>query len=466
LPEEEVESEVNPVKSAEYKFDQSNLQSEDLDPVKQVLAPNNAEQAEKVSEDMEAVDEEDGKQNLPLEDTAKQNKDSKHNGENDNSSKSAWSETVNEAETKEEDDEVDESDTETTFAKDQQQEKEDGPDVVEGKDTSDDDEKDEDEVGCEPDEKLSTAHDASSSTRNGYELYSAMSAKTAEASSRLCEQLRLILEPTLTTKFCGDYRTGKRINMRKIIPYIASSFKKDKIWLRRKKPSKREYQIAIVIDDSNSMASSQSKTASPGTVACEALVTLANAMTRLEVGDIAVASFGETTKFLHNFQTPFSVAAAASALEQFTFRQRSSPMTDCIKSIHEHFIDAQKRGGSRLVEYQQISFVVTDAIFDDDAREKVPHWIRKATEHGQLIVMIMIDKEGEGTRTGVASIKRVKYVKGKPTLVHYLENYPFPYFIIVQDVEAIPEVLSDALRQWFQMLNQDLINNKHGVLYD
>jgi midasin len=243
--------------------------------------------------------------------------------------------------------------------------------------------------------------------------------------------------------------------MRKIIPYIASSFKKDKIWLRRKKPSKREYQIAIVIDDSNSMASSQSKTASPGTVACEALVTLANAMTRLEVGDIAVASFGETTKFLHNFQTPFSVAAAASALEQFTFRQRSSPMTDCIKSIHEHFIDAQKRGGSRLVEYQQISFVVTDAIFDDDAREKVPHWIRKATEHGQLIVMIMIDKEGEGTRTGVASIKRVKYVKGKPTLVHYLENYPFPYFIIVQDVEAIPEVLSDALRQWFQMLNQD-----------
>ena len=455
LPEEEVESEVNPVKSAEYKFDQSNLQSEDLDPVKQVLAPNNAEQAEKVSEDMEAVDEEDGKQNLPLEDTAKQNKDSKHNGENDNSSKSAWSETVNEAETKEEDDEVDESDTETTFAKDQQQEKEDGPDVVEGKDTSDDDENDEDEVGCEPDEKLSTAHDASSSTRNGYELYSAMSAKTAEASSRLCEQLRLILEPTLTTKFCGDYRTGKRINMRKIIPYIASSFKKDKIWLRRKKPSKREYQIAIVIDDSNSMASSQSKTASPGTVACEALVTLANAMTRLEVGDIAVASFGETTKFLHNFQTPFSVAAAASALEQFTFRQRSSPMTDCIKSIHEHFIDAQKRGGSRLVEYQQISFVVTDAIFDDDAREKVPHWIRKATEHGQLIVMIMIDKEGEGTRTGVASIKRVKYVKGKPTLVHYLENYPFPYFIIVQDVEAIPEVLSDALRQWFQMLNQD-----------
>ena len=122
----------------------------------------------------------------------------------------------------------------------------------------------------------------------------------------------------------------------------------------KEKAKQKEYQIAIVIDDSNSMASSQSKTASPGTIALEALVTLANAMTRLEVGDIAVASFGETTNFLHDFRTPFSVAAAAAALEQFTFKQGSSPMTDCIKSIHEHFVDAQKSMGSRQVEYQQL----------------------------------------------------------------------------------------------------------------
>ncbi len=47
----------------------------------------------------------------------------------------------------------------------------------------------------------------------------------------------------LATKLMGDYRTGKRINMRKVIPYIASQFKKDKIWLRRTKPSKRNYQV-------------------------------------------------------------------------------------------------------------------------------------------------------------------------------------------------------------------------------
>jgi midasin len=107
------------------------------------------------------------------------------------------------------------------------------------------------------------------------------------------------------------------------------------------------------------------------------------------------------------------------------------------------------------VDHWQIAFIVTDAIFDDDARANVPMWIRRATEQRQLIVMIMIDKESEGTRAGVRSVKRVKYVKGKPTLVHYLEDYPFPYYVMVRDVESIPEVLTDALRQWFQMLNQD-----------
>ena len=57
----------------------------------------------------------------------------------------------------------------------------------------------------------------------------------AAQSQRLAEQLRLILEPKRASALKGDYRTGKRLNMRKIIPYIASQFQKDRIWLRRTK---------------------------------------------------------------------------------------------------------------------------------------------------------------------------------------------------------------------------------------
>ena len=41
--------------------------------------------------------------------------------------------------------------------------------------------------------------------------------------------------------------------MRRIIPYIASYFQNDHIWLRRVKPSRRDYQLLIAVDDSASM---------------------------------------------------------------------------------------------------------------------------------------------------------------------------------------------------------------------
>ena len=48
--------------------------------------------------------------------------------------------------------------------------------------------------------------------------------------------------------------------MRKVIPFIASNYRKDKIWLRRSKPSQREYQVMLVIDDSQSMKQNNADT--------------------------------------------------------------------------------------------------------------------------------------------------------------------------------------------------------------
>lgn len=36
---------------------------------------------------------------------------------------------------------------------------------------------------------------------------------------------------------------GKRINMKKVIAFIASHFRRDKIWMRRTHPDKRKYQV-------------------------------------------------------------------------------------------------------------------------------------------------------------------------------------------------------------------------------
>jgi midasin len=85
---------------------------------------------------------------------------------------------------------------------------------------------------------------------------------TSNLAQELSEQLRLVLEPSKASRLQGDFRTGRRINMRRVIPYIASQFKKDKIWLRRTRPSKRQYQIIMAVDNSSSMMDSHAKVVS------------------------------------------------------------------------------------------------------------------------------------------------------------------------------------------------------------
>lgn len=50
-----------------------------------------------------------------------------------------------------------------------------------------------------------------------FHLWQSISNKMLPSARELCEQLRLILEPTKCTRLKGDYRTGRRINMKKVM---------------------------------------------------------------------------------------------------------------------------------------------------------------------------------------------------------------------------------------------------------
>ena len=80
------------------------------------------------------------------------------------------------------------------------------------------------------------------------QTWSRIQGETHSLARRLCEKLRLVLEPLVATKLKGDYRTGKRINMKRVIGYIASGYRKDKIWLRRTKPAKRNYRVLLAVE--------------------------------------------------------------------------------------------------------------------------------------------------------------------------------------------------------------------------
>ncbi|KAJ2254414.1 hypothetical protein EV176_007314, partial [Coemansia sp. RSA 451] len=149
------------------------------------------------------------------------------------------------------------------------------------------------------------------------ELWQQYTRLTHDLSLMLTEQLRLILTPTQATQLRGDYRTGKRLNMKRIIPYIASDYRKDKIWLRRTKPARREYHVMVAVDNSKSMAQSPQAVE----LAYETLALITTALNQLEVGQLAVVAFGEHVRLLHPFDASFDADAGARVLSRFSFAE-------------------------------------------------------------------------------------------------------------------------------------------------
>uniref|UniRef100_A0A8C9MGW1 Midasin n=1 Tax=Serinus canaria TaxID=9135 RepID=A0A8C9MGW1_SERCA len=271
---------------------------------------------------------------------------------------------------------------------------------------------------------------------------------TAPLSQQLCEQLRLILEPTQAAKLKGDYRTGKRLNMRKVIPYIASQFRKDKIWLRRTKPSKRQYQICLAIDDSSSMIDNHSKQ-----LAYESLAVIGNALTLLEVGQIAVCSFGETVQLLHPFHEQFSDQSGTRILRLCKFQQKKTKIAQFLESSANMFAAAQQLSQNINPETAQLLLIVSDGrgLFLE-GKERVTAAVQAARSANIFVIFVVLDNPN--SRDSILDIK-VPIFKGPgelPEIRSYMEEFPFPFYMILRDVNALPETLSDALRQWFELV--------------
>ncbi|XP_059643593.1 midasin [Cornus florida] len=272
---------------------------------------------------------------------------------------------------------------------------------------------------------------------------------TTRLSQELAEQLRLVMEPTLASKLQGDYRTGKRINMKKVIDYIASLYRKDKIWLRRTRPNKRDYQIVIAVDDSRSMSESHC-----GDVAIEALVTVCRAMSQLEVGKLAVASFGKkgNIKLLHDFDQPLTPEAGIKMISSLTFKQDNTiadePMVDLLKFLN-NLLDAavaNARLPSGQNPLQQLVLIIADGRFHE--KENLKRCVRDALNRKRMVAFLLLDSPEES----IMDLMEASFQGGNIKFSKYLDSFPFPYYIVLKNIEALPRTLADLLRQWFELM--------------
>lgn len=292
------------------------------------------------------------------------------------------------------------------------------------------------------------------------EIYSTHESSTRTLSLLLAEHLRLILSPTQATKMRGDFRTGKRLNIKRIIPYIASSYKRDKIWMRRSVPSKRSYQIMLAIDDSKSMAESGSSG-----LAFETMALVARALTVLEAGELSIVGFGEDVRVAHEFNQPFTSEAGAEVVRNFAFEQTRTNVRKLVARSLEMFREARAKATGSSQELWQLQLIISDGVCED--HPGIRQLVRQAQEERIMIVFVIVDAAASAPSSGVGGVAAAKksssildlqtaeFGKDEVTgemrvkTVKYLDTFPFGYYLVVRDVMELPGVLAGALRQWF-----------------
>lgn len=231
-------------------------------------------------------------------------------------------------------------------------------------------------------EKETLAVNAAQPDHDDFDRWQHISNKMLPNARELCEQLRLILEPTKCTRLKGDYRTGRRINMKKIIPYIASQFRKDKIWLRRTKAAQRDYKITIAVDDSKSMDHNNSKD-----LTLQAISLVSQALTLLESGRLNVMSFGESPKILLKHSDQFD---GAKLINSLNFEQNQSRIAELLDFVRT--FNAEDTSSSDNGIFENLLLVLSDGrnIFSE-GEKKVKNSVKLARLQRIFVVYVIID---------------------------------------------------------------------------
>jgi len=162
---------------------------------------------------------------------------------------------------------------------------------------------------------------------------------------------------------------------------------------------------------------------------------------------------------LHPFWRPWSEEAGARVMSSFGFSEGQTRLGASLEAVEGVFQAARSNaggggagGGATVL---QLCFVVSDARIDTDNREALDVTVRRLAEQNILVVLIIVDKNADA-KDSIFNTRSVEFRGDRVVTSAYLDNFPFPFYLAIQRLEALPDVLCDALKGWFELVNAQL----------
>ncbi|KAJ0076454.1 hypothetical protein Patl1_33604 [Pistacia atlantica] len=65
-----------------------------------------------------------------------------------------------------------------------------------------------------------------------------------------------------------------------------------------------------------------------------------------------------------------------------------------------------------------------------------------------MVAFLLMDSPQES----IIDLKELSFQGKEIKVSKYLDSFPFPYYIVLRNIEALPRTLADLLRQWFELM--------------
>ena len=126
-------------------------------------------------------------------------------------------------------------------------------------------------------------------------------------------------------------------------------------------------------------------------------------------------------------------------------------MVDVITSI-DHLLEGaaarapEPSSASGPSVLNQLVLIIADGRFHE--KEALKRAVRDAASRtGVLYAFIVLDS----AENSIVDLTSVAFSGGKPVFTKYMDSFPFPFYIVLRDIAALPRTLADLLRQWFEL---------------
>ncbi|TBU14529.1 AAA ATPase [Ordospora colligata] len=203
-----------------------------------------------------------------------------------------------------------------------------------------------------------------------------------EDCNRLTNMLKMVIEANKSNKYKGDFKSGKKLNMKRLVPYIASGFRRDRIWMKRQKSEKREYVLRLFVDNSKSMYSQ-------------------------EMIDMLLSLYSKISKSFSILGIPVEVYKFGNSLERCEVKSMKFNESQTRIDWIEEFNDG-------------INVILTDGLFQNVGK------------HHPNFLVLLIDK------CNVRKMSKVMVSEGSVFVQKYLDVFPLKYCVIgrIEELES------------------------------